>query len=269
MGISYAFVFYSVRIYKWWGGKKTLPEFFLAKLKSLLLPFAFYSTIIVAIMISNGWLSFVEWVLHGWGSYALWFIPVLFFSQICAKMVIAVKRKPLQLAVFTIFLFAGIFVSYEGIYLPWTLSTVPYATFMLLIGNYLKRVPQSIIQPKIWKFILLFSITAIISHNWRLDMCYNSILPVIPLTIGAVSGTLMVFMLSMFIEKHLQNVTKILIVIGRETYIVVAFSQITIMLFNEYFKFNSLVKYSLLVVVLIIIKYAKDGVNKLFKTKIL
>lgn len=36
-------------------------------------------------------------------------------------------------------------------------------------------------------------ITFSVSHFWRLDMCFNGILPVMPLTIGALSGTLMVF----------------------------------------------------------------------------
>ena len=228
MGFPYAIVFYGVRVYKW--GGKTLSKLILSKTKSLLVPFVVYSTIVVAIMVSNGLLTFADWVLHGWEAYALWFIPVLFLSQLCTKVISDVKNKLLQFTILMIFMFVGVFLSYKRIYFPWTLSSVPYATFMIMIGFYIKRMPQKILMPKLWKIILLFSITAIISHNWRLDMCYNSILPVFPLTIGAVSGTLMVFMLSMFIEKYLQNVTKILIVIGRETYIVVAFSQITIML---------------------------------------
>lgn len=66
-------------------------------------------------------------------------------------------------------------------------------------------------------------ITFSVSHFWRLDMCFNGILPVMPLTIGALSGTLMVFYISMLIERHLPMVTNVMTAIGRETYIIVAF----------------------------------------------
>lgn len=251
------------------GGGKTLAEFIMSKTKSLLLPFVVYSAIVVPIMTSNGWLTFTDWASHGWGAYALWFIPVLFLSQICAKVIIGIRNKLSRLVVLAVFLFIGVCLSYDRCYLPWTLASVPYATFLLIIGTCVKRIPQNVMRPDWWKIIALFFATAIISHYWRLDMCYNSILPIIPLTLGAVSGTLMVFMFSMRIEKHMHRITGVLVAVGKETYIVVAFSQITIMLLNEYFHLNVLVKYCLLVTVLISLKYAKDGVNKLFKTKVL
>lgn len=115
----------------------------------------------------------------------------------------------------------------------------------------------------------LLVLTIVISHFFRLDMCFNNIIPVLPLTIGAISGTCMVFMFSMLIEKYSKVLTHTLVAVGKETYIIVAFSQITIMLLNEYFQLNVAVKYALLVCVLVVLKYAKDGINKLFKTKIL
>ena len=104
-----------------------------------------------------------------------------------------------------------------------------------------------------------------------MDMCYNIIVPLIPLTIGAISGTLMIFILSSFISKKLYFTTpfRMLLAIGRETFIVVAFSQIVVMVMNQYLTVNSIVKYLLLVLFLIVVKYLKDGVNRLCKTKIL
>lgn len=100
-------------------------------------------------------------------------------------------------------------------------------------------------------------------------MCFNSILPVIPITIGAISGTLMAFMISMLVEKHFKLLTKFLVSIGRETYIIVVFSQIIIMSVNQYLTHNILVKYGLLIFLLIVIKYFKDAVNCFCKTKLL
>jgi hypothetical protein len=57
--------------------------------------------------------------------------------------------------------------------------------------------------------------------------------------------------------------------VGKETYLIVAFSQIIIMLLNEYFSLNLVLKYSVLLLTLVALKYIKDGVNKLAKANIL
>ena len=94
-------------------------------------------------------------------------------------------------------------------------------------------------------------------------------MPLLPLTIGAFSGTIMVFLIAKMIEKNSGVLANLFISIGKETYVIVAFSQITIMLLNEYFQLNVAIKYALLIMVVIMIKYIKDVVNSVFKTKIL
>jgi hypothetical protein len=71
------------------------------------------------------------------------------------------------------------------------------------------------------------------------------------LTIGAIAGTLMIFMVSSWIDKHLKDVSIMLQKVGNETYLIVAFSQIIIMLLNEYFSLNAVLKYSILIIVII------------------
>lgn len=54
--------------------------------------------------------------------------------------------------------------------------------------------------------------------------------------------------------------------VGRETYIVVAFSQIIIMTINQYITHSAPVKYSILIVLLVAIKYGKDGlINMIYR----
>jgi hypothetical protein len=57
--------------------------------------------------------------------------------------------------------------------------------------------------------------------------------------------------------------------VGNETYLIVAFSQIIIILLNEYFSLNVVLKYAILLLTLVALKYIKDGVNKLAKVNIL
>lgn len=123
-----------------------------------------------------------------------------------------------------------------------------------------------------WFIILQIPITMDFMHR---TLClfprtaWNNITPVLPLTIGAVTGTMLIFTLSSYIAKNTNVCSTVLQAVGRETYIVVAFSQIIIMLLNQYCAFNAIVKYAILGVVLVVIKYLKDGINKMFKTKIL
>lgn len=250
-------------------------DFAIRKARTLLLPFAIYSVVVFNIQVFQGQNSWNGFVQHGWVAYALWFIPVLFVASLCAKGIYSIKISVLKRVGGKIYMctllcvMVGYLLSYRHLLLPWSLSSVPYATFMIVVGSEIKNIPNRFLQPRWYSILILFAITAVISHFYRLDMCFNSILPIVPITIGALAGTLMVFMMSMLIEKYSKVLTRVFVAIGKETYIILAFSQITIMLLNEYFHLNVAVKYAILVVVLIALKYAKDGVNRMLKTKLL
>lgn len=239
------------------------------KFRTLLVPFFVYSLVVLLINILQGWDDFNHWIRNGWGSYALWFIPVLFFASLFAKLIYSIKNRNLLLG--CAFMFAGIsgILSFYKLQLPWTLSSVPFATFLIVMGTELKQFNSTIADSKLWHILFLFFVTAGISHFWRLDLCFNSILPILPLTIGAIAGTLMIFILSSWIDKHLKYVSIMLQKAGKETYLILAFSQIIIMLLNEYFSLNAVLKYSFLLLTLVALKYIKDGVNILSKANIL
>lgn len=250
--------------------KYSIINFSLTKAKTLLVPFVVYSVIVLAIQNAMGWNNISDWFRNGWVAYALWFIPVLYLALFCARLILAIQVKTMRIVALMSLLVVGILLCRCGVYLPWSLSSVPYATFMIVLGGKMRQwLPQQMLEPKWWKILILFFITLGVSNFWRLDMCFNGILPIIPLTIGALSGTIMVFYISMLIERHLPMVTNVMTAIGRETYIIVAFSQIIIMSINHWHPMNVALKYGLLVVLLVLLKNIKDVVNKLLKTKIL
>lgn len=249
--------------------KYGLADFTIRKARRLLLPFVIYSVVVLIIQIIQCWNSWDGFVQHGWIAYALWFIPVLFLSIFMVKCIYCIECRIIRYAGTLLFLSLGYYLSYNHTILPWSLSSVPYATFMIVIGFEIKNIPCRFIQPRWYVILLLFAITAAISHFFRLDMCFNRILPIVPITIAALSGTIMIFMISMLIQKCSKVLSCVLVAIGKETYIILAFSQITIMMLNEYFHLNVAVKYLILVVVLVMLKYAKDGVNRMLKTKLL
>lgn len=249
--------------------KTDFKDFTKRKIRTLLVPFLIYSLVVLIIYILQGWGDFNHWILNGWGAYALWFIPVLFLASVIAKKIYSIKDRYLVLSF--AFMFAAIsgVLSFYKIQLPWTLSSVPFATALIVVGSELKRYSCWIADSKLWHILLLFLVTVGISQFWRLDLCFNLILPFLPLTIGAIAGTLMIFMVSSWIDKHLNYISTMLQKVGNETYLIVAFSQIIIMLLNEYFLLNAVLKYSFLLLTLVALKYIKDGVNKLAKANIL
>lgn len=255
--------------------KLSFPDFLQHKLHSLILPFSIYSAVVLLILHSIGEINIMNWLRNGWQGYALWFIPVLFFSVILARLIIcdsggAKKNKIIKYVLAGILLLSGAALKWYNLSLPWTLSTVPFASFLILLGSEFSEAKKLIEKDSnYWDIFLYCIVVIVISHFWRLDLAWNDILPIIPLSIGAIAGTLMIFRISVWIENHISWCSKILQAVGKETYIVVAFSQVIIVLINRFFDISSLLKYSLLIVLLITLKYLKDTINKVAKTKIL
>ena len=249
--------------------KKNFIVFVKRKFRTLLLPFVIYSFIILIIYIYQGWVDFENWIRNGWIAYALWFIPVLFIASLIAKLIFSIKNRYLVLICTFIFASISAVLSFYKILLPWNLSVVPYATFLVVVGTEMRRLISIVEYQKLWYILVLLSITIGISQFWRLDLCFNSILPFLPLTIGAIAGTLMIFMVSYSIDNHFKFLSTLLQKVGKETYLILGFSQIIIMLINEYFSLDPILKYSFLILCLLVIKYIKDYVNKLVKAKIL
>lgn len=250
-------------------GKYGFGDFAKSKLESLCLPFAIYSCIVMYLMITVNLRDPLDVLCRGWEGYALWFIPVLFGALILAKLILSVKVLYIQTLLWMSTVLVGGLLSYYNIQLPWTLCSVPYACFLLILGSKAKQYQDYISAPRWWILIVGFLVAAIVSHFYRLDIAWNSITPVTILTLGACAGTAMMFTFSSCIEKYTKYTSRVLQEVGKETYLILAFSQITIVLLNHYFIFNSAIKYAILLVVLVTLKYIKDGVNLLIGKKIL
>ena len=252
--------------------KYTIREFINRRIRTLLLPFVIYSTIVLMIQIHFEWMTMDEWLSNGWGGIALWFIPVLFLASIIAKILYTLKEigEGLFWVAVILLLFVGIDLSYYQIRLPWALSTVFYAVFLIVLGSEWGKteIEYGLKRKQLLMTIVAILIVGLISHFWRLDLRANRISPTFPLTIGAIAGSYMVFVLSRLLCCTESCVTKVvsnlLQKVGTETYIIVAFSQIIIMLINHYASTNMIVKYLILIVLLILLSIIKNYIVKLW-----
>lgn len=238
-------------------------SFSLKKLVSLGRPFIIYSALCAFIIytLHLGELSFAR----GWGDFALWFVPVLFFALIMGKLFFLCDKISKIILIIVFPLISGLLCFYH-ISLPWNLSVVPYASLFVIAGGLAKGNIAKLDWINWWLLITFFSLTILISHFFTLDMSRNQCLPIIPLTIGAISGTLFICGISKYTDKYFHRVSHLLQSVGRETFIILSFSQVFIMSMNKYFVMNPVIKYLLLIVALIAGKYIKDIVVARYKS---
>lgn len=237
-------------------------DFLRKKILSIGRPFCVYS--IVVIVISDICKIKIDAnITTGWGGYALWFVPVLFVSLLLAKTNFCLQGRWRVLYLLLLPISSYIF-SIMHIHLPWNMSVAPYASMLLLYAYWHKDLIKSLPQIKWYWLVITFTITTIVSLFYRLDMCYNNIRPILVLSVGAISGSLFIAIISAYIDKIGGVIAHILKQIGKETFIILAFSQIVILVINRYMVINPIWKYSLLLLSLVVIKYTKDCIVFLY-----
>ncbi len=243
--------------------KYKFGEYVKRKFYSLIVPFIVYSILVLLISCYLGLITFTDWLINGWSGFALWFIPVLFFSMIIAKVVMRTSNLSLQVVYVILLAMLGGFLNKHEIQLTWNISSVPYASALIILGSIFKKYTKYIDTPKWGIGVIGVLLTIVISHYYRMDMAYNHVYPTSIKTIAALSGTAMLFTLSSYIEKYTQFLSRILQSIGKETYLILAFSQIIIVVMKHYFEWNSIIRYFLLIVVLLMLKLLKDQIVRI------
>lgn len=243
--------------------KLTYAEFVLHKCKTLLLPFVIYSAIVLIIGVSTNQMDAMQIITQGWASncYPLWFVPILFVSLLMAKAIMSIQNGKVKIIVWILMALIGSFLKYKLIYLPYTLSPAFYASFLLIAGTYAKILQTYILNPKWWVLSICFVVTAIISHFWKVNMSWNTINPVVLITIGALAGTYLVFGVSSIIDRQFLKIAKFLKIVGKETYVLLAFSSIIPSTLRLYLDLNGGEIYAISIVLLIVIVYLKRYIN--------
>ena len=245
--------------------KYNLGDYVSRKAKVLLLPFLRYSIINLLLQpyvsdmtYQEYWMRFLQ---EGWLGVPLWFVPVLFLALLLAKIVFMIESHVIRRLMYIVLPIMSIVLKEIDLWLPWNISVVPYASFLIIIANWggrLFNTPDKYKPRSLFLLILIcLAVTSGISYFWKLDMCWNIILPFVPLLIGAIAGSVFLSLLAILIVKYNKLFTRVLQAIGKETFLILAFAEITIVYLNYFFSLNSVIKYALLVVVLYVLSLIK------------
>ena len=243
---------------------KSWKPFLARKARTLLLPFAVYSIIILFMRSFVFELTFGELALNflreGWMGVPLWFVPVLFVSLLVVRLTFDIEDEKLRCAVWLLLPLISIDLCHFRLNVPWNMAVAPFASILVVLGHYMKQpLTKQFGESKkyILGGVLSLIVTIGISAVCRLDMCFNQVLPATLILIGSVSGSYMVFAISKFIEDRIGLLSRILQAIGKETYLILAFAEIIIVYLNYFFDFNVLVKYGIMVVALYLLCFVR------------
>ena len=156
-----------------------------------------------------------------------------------------------------------------NIQLPWSLSSVPLATFYILIGKLFSYKQGAYINLKYYMLILAFLCTFLLSRYYHIDMAWNNVLPLFPILLPSLSGFVMISLFSSILNEKFKGISMLFQKIGRETFLILALSQIIILYINSFFHFNFIIKNCLLFTILIAFYFIKQEINRVLKRKIL
>lgn len=247
-------------------------EFFKRKSKALLIPFIIYSVVNIVILPYVLNVSHSEYALMviktGWGGIALWFVPVFFLSLMICKLTPPRFLFICALSLLTI----GSLFSIFRIDLPWTLSSVPFGAAIMLFTRYFKdTIFQWINQLNDFGWLIVIisgmGVSLFISHFFRLDMACNGITPTVPIMTGIIAGISVCVGAANIMIKWGGKSQSIISSIGRNTYEIMALSQVAIMSTSVFIPDLPVVRYCIMVVVLLVAVYLRKLIESCF-TKI-
>lgn len=211
-------------------------DFFFSRTQSLMIPYILMTVVVMSLLWIIDCFRTSE-IYNGWGGYPLWFVPVLFMSEVCAYLILKGinqnKRCVLYIWIGVLILF-GYFLSMRMIYLPYKVEVVPLATGFYLCGWGLKKRVLSM-KFHTWFLMLLITLHIMLSQILpKLDMCYN-IYGTILNVVNALLGTIAVMGVSMLIDssKRINFIKRVFIWCGQNTLCIMGFASVLIIFMND------------------------------------
>lgn len=257
------FFFISALFTNW--DKDSFSQFCVRKSKPLLIPFVIYSIInmlLLPIALDEPFVDYASEILrNGWGGIALWFVPVFFLSLLICKL----TPQRVIFVVGLIMLTIGSLLSEFNILLPWTLSSVPFGTAIMLFTRYFKdeiRLCIKNLSNSGWWLVIVagLGVSLFISHYFRLDMACNNTTPTIPLIAGIIGGVFFCVGIANLLNNW-RFTRNILTHIGRNTYEIMALSQVTILSTSMFIPHMPAVRYAIMILVLVAAVYIREVIE--------
>lgn len=218
----------------------TFLPFLKKRVKTLLLPCIYFSVLVTTLT----FLLLRQTAYHDLMKNlpgALWFVLILFFTEILYYHIIQHTSKKYVLRIIELIslLLLGLWLCKKGIILPFSLSTIPIASFYYGIGHSCKTVINQITtvhstKCKILTSFLLLTLPAIVTYysNESINMSTNHFSqPEILYLIISLSGSIGIILFSTLNWNYIK---RIILYIGRNTLIILSLHMFFISLSSNY-----------------------------------
>lgn len=200
-------------------------DFLYKKLRTLIIPYCFFTILVFIGYIGTEYFKPYE-LYYGWKGYALWFVPVLFFTEITFFFLSKLKISYLIIATIIIVAF-GKYLSNLNIHLPFKIECVPFALFFVSSGYILKNFWDT--KPLRWYWLILAgAVTIVLSQILpKIGIGRNEFGNIIPNLFNALLGCYFIFNVSKYLSKLISYLpVRIIDYFGRNSIYVMAFSQV-------------------------------------------
>ena len=256
--------------------------------KKLLKPYIYFTLInliLIFVVLRENDINFYKHIiLFGWGGRALWFIPVLLVTKIFYYQVTKVAKPFYMFLIVILFYFFGYILYKNNVHLPYKIEVVFTSLLYFYIGKNILKLNKKINIFKIkilsFRFLLILAASLLFSYINvpRLDMASNTIGIVIPSLLASLSGSFLILKTSNFISDIKSSLIiflkKIVVFLGKNTFILLAFHQIVLEILISIFQslsipplYSSVLRHILLwlslVVIILTIKKIKYHVAHL------
>ena len=235
------------------------------RFKSLLVPFMCYYVIHLPCYTIINDCSMIELFIREMRmgvQGALWFVPILFLSQLICRLV--PKTQFLQMVSVVILSTVSSALCINDIHLPWHLSVLGISAAYVVMGRMMTGggISMSTTSKNYYQYligiIVLAAVTILISSKYPMRMYFDIIEPCMIIMAGAVSGIMMVIMLAFVCNERLPRLSRFLSYTGVNTFAFIAFSQIILVYENYYIRDYIVLKYVILFLALYGIIYVKN-----------
>ena len=213
------------------------------KTKSLLVPYLYFTLIILVLLSIIKPIFILNILKDGWGGIALWFIPVLFVTECLFFFSIKYLNSYLLIAVTVLCSLLGYYFGKKNIHAPYQMDVVLMALFFYGSGFILKkginllRNKGGFILFLLCATLLLVNIITCFSNYTRFDMCTNTVGNYFYGVISAFSGVFFILLISELADMVInKKIKEAILYIGKNTLILLCIHQTIMLLLIALFK---------------------------------
>jgi acyltransferase len=226
--------------------EQPFSTFWSKKTRSLLIPYLCFTVLVILVSIMQPGETRAQVLsgvlLRGWGDVALWFLPVLYLTEMLFFFLRKISNKITLAALIIASSFIGLFLSLKIIHWPYKVEVVFISTFFfgsgyLLVSKINRYLTQlKLVTALIAILVLLFvNIIFCYANYTKLDLAYNIIGNYGYAVTAAFAGIFALLLVSTIIARYKGRLQDFLVYVGRNTLIILSVHQVLKVLLKAMF----------------------------------